>query len=101
MFRFEKLYGFPHFDKIFPIKVVFEFLVFRFTFYQTDAQRVAAKRSGGFGTLNCLNAQCLLVAQLFIFALRPPFFLGAVSGSLFSVYMVITCPPILSVYLIF
>lgn len=64
-------------------------------------QRVAAKRSGGFGTLNCLNAQCLLVAQLFIFALRPPFFLGAVSGSLFSVYMVITCPPILSVYLIF
>lgn len=76
-------------------------LLIRHDFFSDITQRVAAKRSGGFGTLNCLNAQCLLVAQLFIFALRPPFFLGAVSGSLFSVYMVITCPPILSVYLIF
>ena len=30
MFRFEKLYGFPHSDKIFPIKVVFELWFFGF-----------------------------------------------------------------------
>jgi hypothetical protein len=43
-------------------------------------QRFAAKRSGGLDALNCLNAQCLLIAQLFIYALPPPFFLGAVMG---------------------
>jgi len=43
-------------------------------------QRFAAKRSGGLDALNCLNAKCLLIAQLFIYALLPPFFLGAVMG---------------------
>jgi hypothetical protein len=47
-------------------------------FFHYCCQRFAAKRSGGFGTLNCLYAQCLLIAQLFVFALFPPFFLGAV-----------------------
>ena len=45
--------------------------------------RFAAKRSGGFGTLNCQNTQCLLNARPFIFAVPSPFFLGAVTGSLF------------------
>jgi hypothetical protein len=39
-----------------------------------------AKRSGGFGTLNCLFAQCLLVAQCFYSHFPLPFFLGAVMG---------------------
>ena len=39
--------------------------------------------------LNCLYPPCLLIAQLFIFALLPPFFLGAVTcWALFSVFRV-------------
>ena len=49
-------------------------------------QRFAAKRSGGLNALNCLNAQCLLIAQLFIYALPPPFFLGAVMGWFYNCY---------------
>jgi len=47
------------------------------------------KEVGGFGTLNCLYAQCLLVEQLFVFALLPPFFLGAVIASAFDSFIIV------------
>jgi len=37
-----------------------------------NLQRFAALRCGGLDALNCLLAQSLLIAQLFIFALPPP-----------------------------
>ena len=50
------------------------------------AKRFAAKRSGGLDALNWLNAQCLLIAQLIMFALSPPFFFGAVMGYFYNCY---------------
>lgn len=45
---------------------------------QGDAQRFAAKRSGGFGKLNCLYPQMFISGTTAYIRTSTPFFLGAV-----------------------
>ena len=47
-----------------------------------------AKRSGGFGTLNCLYPQMFISGKTVYIRTSPPFFLGAVSTSIFSSFSI-------------